>query len=127
MVCLTGSALDELVDSLESALTSVDSSLEVARRTVGSVVVAHDAAVAFGREQAVADTDQLRIAVKEATATLAAARDTYASLQDHAIALRDGEGSISDTSRALDVGLGLSECSDTPPWGSMWTSPQVLR
>ncbi|MPZ67743.1 MAG: hypothetical protein GEU83_20420 [Pseudonocardiaceae bacterium] len=86
------SALDDLVSTLQAAVSSAESAYAdgvSAERSAGEAV---QAATVFGRADDVARVDALRSALESNNATLANAQKTYEELLEQAVALQGGGG-----------------------------------
>lgn len=95
------SALDELVAALQAALVSVRAAREHCEQAAGVAKSAVEAAVAFGRERAVAETEALRADVEEAGGILTAVETRLSEALERAVALTAGTaGAVSTASSA---------------------------
>lgn len=86
------SALDDLVQQLQAAVTSLETAQTDVAQAATSAGDAVQAAAAFGRDTATAETDALRADVDEQAAALAGIRDAVADLVQRAVALQGGGG-----------------------------------
>lgn len=84
------SALDDLVDALQASLSSVQTAREHGVQAVAAAQTAVEAAGAFGRDRAVADTEALRAGIEEAGGILATVETRLIELLQRALALRQG-------------------------------------
>lgn len=86
------SALDDLVSSLQAAVSSVETAHGDGAQAESSAGDAVQAAAVFGREADVTRVDALRAEIESNNTALATVQKTYEELLQQAVALQDSGG-----------------------------------